>query len=832
MTVEIDVKIKDILTDSKNLSQRYGGDGVSANHIVYIYLEKDEKIERAFTRSVISLENFKNDLKASFSNFKLKKNEKYISNEVKNAVSYCTYAKDIKEIDEFLLLKEILKSHTVKKLLKRNHSTPEEVLTEIEEIFSDKIIDYSYIQNIKSQGEKSDTTNDSLSKNKSLKNLNKSKKTSKMIGRNEEIQKIIQILQRKTKNSIILIGDSGVGKTTILQNLAMKIEEKDVPDFLIGKTIFELKMSELISGSALQGALEKKVNELIDEIKKHNGGAIIVIDKIQNILSGEKQTNRIGIMELLEPHLDSGEIICIGTTDKKGYRDIEENVSINRIFQKVFINQPTQLETISIMRGLKSKLEHHYDIKIDDEAIISAVKLSERYLPTKSFPDKAIDILDEAASIVRISLDYEPRRIIEVKNKISEKTLEKETLPLDDNESSIEVENIEKEIIELNNNLKTLEELLIKDKEIIKRQDVLIEKIKIESNEEIKSECIKELEELLQKEFKILKTKVTKNEILEILAQKTNIPLDKVFEDDNQKLLKLEERLKSNVIGQDNAIKYISNSLKISQTGLSDPEKPIGSFLFLGSTGVGKTELCKQLAVEMFNDKKNLIRFDMSEFMEKHSLAQLIGSPVGYEGSKQGGKLTESIKNNPYSIVLLDEIEKAHPDILNILLQILDDGHLSDARGELINFKNTIIIMTSNIGSQHIKDRMSDRLRRKVINELEKQMKPELINRIDEKIIFDRLDFEAMKKICKISLNKLSKRLIEKGIKIEFTQETISYLAAISNDSKYGARPLNRKIKELVENPISNEILQGEIKKNDNISFILNRNGYKIIKNN
>jgi len=833
--MNINKETKQKFVDAEKISAKYNKEGVSSYHLLLSYLDSDQDFKAAVSSSVLFYDDFSTDLMREIKNFKLKPNESRISNELKAVVAATTFEKGEYELIEHLLL-----TQSIKKLLKSSYSKPSEVLSKIGQTNQTTLNEEksSSISSLIGMGKKVKKVDVS----KSLINLNEKVLKSgmtQMIGRNEEIQKLIQIIQRKTKNSPIIVGESGVGKSTIVENLAYQIEKGNVPEFLKGKKIVELNTSELLSDTTLQGQLEKKINELLKVIKDSNGEMILYIDNMHTIATKSKQANRTSIAELLKPSLNRGEFTCIGSTTTDDFKKIESDPSLERIFQKIAIEQPSVPETISILRGLKVKFQSHHDVEIDDNALIQAVKLSDRYITDRCFPDKAIDIIDEASSIVKIALDSKPRKIVQLENKILQKNLEKESVPISFiEENNPEIDFIEKEIAELSEELLKTEELLKEDVELLEKQTELRGLLQEETDKEKATIIKEELKTIIDLGFKVLKVKVTPNEVLEVLAQKTGIPLEKMTEDDKEKVLNLESRLSSTVIGQNEAVKAVSSAIRRSQAGLSDPNQPTGSFLFLGSTGVGKTELCKQLSSELFNDEKDLIRFDMSEFMQEHSVAQLIGSPVGYTGSDSGGKLTESVRKKPYSIVLFDEIEKAHPDVLNILLQILDDGRLTDARGNLINFKNTIIVMTSNIGSQYIKDSLNPlgdnekRIKRNVMAELEKKLKPELINRIDEKVIFERLTQENIEKICRISLSKIEKRLKDKNIEIHFSDSTVSYLSSVSHDPKYGARPLSRKIKTLVEDHLANAILNNELLKGDNISFELNKNGARIIDNN
>lgn len=831
----IDIKTKEKFIKAEQLSNKKG---VSAYHLLMSYIETDENVKNAVEDSVIFFEDFMIELQEKMENFKLNPKEERISNDVKALVASI---QSNKLNDPYSFFNTLLNNPNIKAMLKESYATPSEVMDringkkdkdekkELSPLSKERDFSSSISKKIIGTTKKSAKP---LSEN-ALINLNKKAElglVTQIIGRNEEIQKIIQILQRKTKNSPILVGESGVGKSIIVENLARKIHKGDVPEFLKDKIIMELNTTELVSDTRLQGELESKFNELIEKIKSYDGKVILYIDNMHSISKSSNQANRNSIAELLKQPLARGDFSCISSTTGSEIKIIESDPSLERAFQKINIEQPTVPETISILRGLKSDFEKHYGVEIEDEALIRAAKLSDRYITDRCFPDKAIDLLDEAASIVKISIDSKPQKIVNLENKIAQKVLEKGSVPPSlTNDINEEIEFIDKEILQLNEELEECKRIFKEDLKILKREKDLKLKLKTLNGKELDS-AKAELKTLMEMGFKILKTKVKETEIREVIAQKTGIPLDKINESDKEKVLKLESRLEDSLIGQPEAVKAVSSSIRRSQAGLSNPSQPSGSFLFLGSTGVGKTELCKQLAIVLFDSEQDMLRFDMSEFQEKHTVSQLIGSPIGYEGSNEGGRLTEAVKNKPYSIVLFDEIEKAHPDVLNLLLQILDDGRLSDSRGNLIDFKNTIIVLTSNIGSEHIKEKtmFNPDPKKKVIKELEKKMRPELINRIDEKIVFERLSEKDIAKIAKISLSKIKSILKDKKIELDFTDEAIEYLAKISNDSKYGARPLNRKIKNLVEDELATAILNNQIKKGDSVVFNLNYTGATI----
>ena len=844
----LNAKLKERFIEADKISALYNkNNGVSTYHILLALINMEPELKGALNLSVILYNEFYEDLINNIKSFKIKKNEKRISNELKAIVVSVNLEEDREDYEVFV--EKILHSQSIKKMLNNYSSKPSEVIKlfkgETNEVKQENKKERSNLETFKNSellnniiGKKHKINNQDLPEsNISLIDLNKlaiNDTNHKMIGRNEEIQRIIQVMQRKTKNTPIIVGDSGVGKSKVIQHLAYKIEKGDVPEFLKGKKIVELDKSSMIENTHYRGALEKNVNILIKKIKDSNGELILYIDDLHSI--SKKSPDKSNILELLKPTLDKNQISCICTTSIEDLRKIESETAFERIFQKIVIEQPSIPETISILRCLKSNYEEHHNVTIDDNAIIQAVKLSERYITAKKFPDKAIDLIDEAASIVKMAIDSKPQILLKLENKILQKTIEKESLGNSLNyEVSEEVKFIEEQITYLSNQLDANIEVFNNDLKLFEEQKELRSELSLSPKTEEQKVLRLKLQENIQKGFKILKTKVSETEILEVISQKTSIPLDKMGQDDKSKVLNINDKLSEKVIGQKDAIKVVSSAIKRSYAGLSDPNKPIGSFLFLGSTGVGKTEVCKQLAIELFDNEKNFIRLDMSEYMGEASLNQMIGSPIGYEGSESGGMLTEAVIEKPYSIVLFDEIEKAHPKILNILLQILDDGRLTDARGRLVNFKNTIIVMTSNIGAEHIKSSfmfgdLTSRIENKVLKELEKVFKPELINRIDERVVFKRLEIQDIRKICEISLNNLKKRISNQNIDITFSDETVDYIASVSLDPKYGARPLARKIKRLVEENLADYILTGDLKKGDKINFHINKSGLRIQK--
>lgn len=659
-----------------------------------------------------------------------------------------------------------------------------------------------------------------------------------VIGRDERIRRIMQVLSRRRKNNPVLIGEPGVGKTAIVEGLAQRIVNGDVPEALKDKKVIKLDMGSLIAGTKYRGEFEDRLKSVLKEIKKAEGQIIMFIDEMHTIVGAGASEGSMDASNLLKPALARGELHCVGATTLNEYKKhIEKDAALERRFQPVKISEPSVEDTISILRGLKEKYEIHHGVRIQDNALVAAAELSERYLTERFLPDKAIDLVDEAASKLRIDIDSMPLEIDELNRKIRRLETEKEALKKEkDDESQERLEELDEKINDLKEKRDPLLTRWDREKELIqKRQDLneKIEKIKVkaenaerEANYEEAArlrygklndlqeelEETKEKIENIEEEFNVLKEEVTAEDIAEIVSSWTDIPVQELMEDERQKLVHLEEELSKRVVGQDEAITAVSNAIRRSRTGLQDLDRPLGSFIFMGPTGVGKTELAKTLAAYLFDDEKNLVRLDMSEYMERHAVAKLIGSPPGYVGFEEGGQLTERIRRQPYSVILLDEIEKAHQDVFNILLQILDDGLLTDSQGNEVNFKNTVIIMTSNIGSDYIQDlEDEEEMRKRVTEALKGNFRPEFLNRVDEKIIFHSLSKENLLDIVEIKLDDLREKLSERKLDIEVTKEAKKEIMELGYDPTYGARPINRTIQKYLKDPLAMKMLENEI---------------------
>ena len=652
-----------------------------------------------------------------------------------------------------------------------------------------------------------------------------------VIGRDEEIRSITRILSRKTKNNPVLIGEPGVGKTAIVEGLALRIIKGDVPSSLKDKTIWELDMASLVAGAKYRGEFEERLKNVLEEIKKSEGQIIMFIDEIHMIV-GTGAEGAMDTSNILKPMLARGEIHVVGATTLNEYRKyIEKDGALERRFQKIKVSEPTVEDTITILRGLKERFEIHHGVSIQDKALISATTLSNRYITDRFLPDKAIDLVDEACATIRVQMDSVPTELDKLTRDIMRLQIEKEALKKEkDDISKKRVEEINQKLTKLQEKEKELKEAWDKEKNIndriktkkseIERAKFLLDQAENEYDLEKAArlrhgeipKLEKELNELMNLEKnKILSDTVTPNDIATVISKWTNIPVSKLISSEKEKLLNLKENMQKRVIGQDNALELVSDAIIKSRSGIKDPNRPIGSFMFLGPTGVGKTEVARTLAYELFDDEKHMIRIDMSEYMEKFSVSRLIGSPPGYVGYEEGGQLTEAVRRNPYSIVLFDEIEKAHPEVLNLLLQILDDGRVTDSNGRTVDFKNTIIIMTSNLGSEYILEGNNS----KVMDEVKKYFKPEFINRIDEIIVFNQLSKDAISKILIKIVKEIETRLKDDNIQLEISESAKKYLTDNGYDPTFGARPLKRLVSRTIEVLLSKMIINNEIKPNN-----------------
>ena len=762
-----------------------------------------------------------------------------------NAANEAKNLKDEFVSTEHLLLALTEDSGRVGELLKNNNITKNIVLAALKDIRGN--------QRVTSQN--AEDTYQSLKKfGRDLNELARSGKLDPVIGRDEEIRRVLQVLSRRTKNNPVLIGEPGVGKTAIAEGIAHRIVSGDVPETLKTKKIVALDLGALVAGTQFRGQFEERIKAVIKEVQSSNGEIILFIDEMHQLVGAGKTDGAMDAANILKPALARGELHAIGATTLDEYRkNIEKDAALERRFQPVMVLEPTEEDTISILRGLKERYEVHHGVRITDGAIVAAVQLSNRYITDRFLPDKAIDLVDESASKLRIEIDSMPEELDSIERKIKTLEIEKEALKREkDSESKLRLDEINGELSNLQeerNELKSHWDLEKNKILSIRNLKSEIEKAKVESEKferegnlgkvaELRYGKINELEKRIkaetlslaeiQKNSKMLKEEVDAEDIAEVVAKWTGIPVTKMLESERSKLVRLEDELHKRVVGQDDAVYAVANAIRRSRAGLQDSARPIGSFIFIGTTGVGKTELARALAEFLFNDEHAMVRIDMSEYMEKHSVSRLVGAPPGYIGYEEGGQLTEAVRRRPYSVVLLDEIEKAHPDVFNVLLQVLDDGRLTDNKGRTVDFKNTIIIMTSNIGSHLIQEKLHtinednyedilSEIRVKLSDLLRQSIRPEFLNRIDETILFKPLLNSELKQIIDIQLQRVGKLLSDKNLEIEIKEEVKEFLLSVGSDISFGARPLKRTIQRHLINPLSTEILMNKFMSGDTI---------------
>ena len=816
---------------------------IEQEHLLLALIEQEESFIKELLKKIGIPEEFENELKEKVNNLPKmtggarQANSIYISQDVDIVLTNSEKIAN-KMKDEYISVEHIMISiidnanNNIKGLLKKYGLNKNEFLKALSSIRG----------NTRVTSDNPESTYDALKKyGQDLVEMARQQKLDPVIGRDSEIRDVIMILSRKTKNNPCLIGEPGVGKTAIAEGLALRIVRGDVPEGLKDCTIFALDMGALIAGAKYRGEFEERLKAVLQEVKKSEGKIILFIDELHTIVGAGRTDGAMDAGNLLKPMLARGELHCIGATTLNEYRQyIEKDQALERRFQPVMVDEPSVEDTISILRGIKERYEVYHGVKISDSSLIAAATLSNRYISDRFLPDKAIDLVDEACSLIKTEMKSMPTELDEVSRKIMQLEIEETAISKEKDEFSKQrLEEIKKEKSELKTKFDSMKAKWENEKQAIEKVQKLREEIEKTNSEieqaerqydlnkvaelrygklpELQKELEKEEAEENKKENVLLRNKVTEEEIAKIVSKWTGIPITKLMEGEREKILHLKDILHKRVIGQDEAVEDVSEAIMRSRAGISDPKKPIGSFLFLGPTGVGKTELAKSLAESLFDDEHNMVRIDMSEYMEKYSVSRLIGAPPGYVGYEEGGQLTEAVRRKPYSVVLFDEIEKAHPDVFNILLQVLDDGRITDSQGRTVDFKNTIIILTSNLGSEYIlegineKGEISEEAKQKVNDLLKKSFRPEFLNRLDEIIFYKPLKKEEISKILDLQILDLEKRLQDKHIKLELTKEAKDYLIENGYDQVYGARPLKRFVTKKLETLIAENILKQKI---------------------
>jgi len=850
------IKSQEVLQKASEVAIANSQQAIEPGHLLRAILETDTNISEFIMKKLnVNLEALSNKLSAIVDTYpKVSGQQPYLSNDstrsLQNAETYLKEFQDSFVAVEHILLGIFDGKDKVAQLLKGEGIDKKSLISAIKELRGGNVVSD---QNAESKYK-------SLERySKNLNELAKAGKIDPVIGRDDEIRRVLQIISRRTKNNPMLIGEPGVGKTAIIEGMAQRIIQGDVPENIKSKTLISLDMGLLVAGAKYKGEFEERLKSVIKEVSDSNGEIILFIDEIHTLIgAGSSGEGAMDAANLLKPALARGELHAIGATTLKEYQKyIEKDKALERRFQTVIVDEPNVEDSISILRGIKDKYELHHGVRIKDDAVISAVELSHRYISERHLPDKAIDLMDEAAAKIRIEIDSMPEELDELERKIMQFEIEREAIRREKNHSK--EDRLNKVLAELTGKRNELKAKWENEKSVIlslQQAKEEIESLKLEADQAERSGDFGKVAEiryglLAQKENELedlkirvanengeslLKEEVDSEDIAEVVAKWTGIPVTKMMESEREKLLHLEDELTKRVAGQEEAIEALSDAVRRSRAGLQDPKRPIGSFIFMGTTGVGKTELAKALAGYLFDDENNMVRIDMSEYQERHSVSRLIGAPPGYVGYDEGGQLTEAVRRKPYSVILLDEIEKAHPDVFNILLQVLDDGRLTDNKGRVANFKNTIVIMTTNIGAHLIQEnfeKLNDTNRLGIIEEtkaqvfelLRKTVRPEFLNRVDELIMFHPLTKEDLLKIVNIQFGLIKERLNENGVEVEITEDALLQLANWGYDPQFGARPLKRVLQKEILNKLSKEILSGKILKNGIISIDVNKQG-------